>query len=165
MKIGLISDTHDRMEVIKWFALEFGRKGVEVILHAGDIIAPFAAKPFSPFKFIAVFGNNCGERLFLRDTIEKFGGEIRPGPIEIELGGKKFFLMHEPFALKAATKSGEYDFIIYGHTHELVKRREGRSWILNPGEACGYLTGKATAMLINTEKEEIEILEYPGNSS
>lgn len=159
MKIGVISDTHDRMELIEWFAGEFGRRGVSHILHAGDIIAPFAAKPFAGFNFTAVFGNNCGERLFLRDTIEKFGGSIKPGPISLELDGKSIFLMHEPYALEAAVKSGLYDYVIYGHTHELEKRKEGNVWILNPGEACGYLTGKATAMVIDTETGEIEIID------
>ncbi len=158
MKVGIISDTHDRMDFIEFFVEEFKREGVEVVLHAGDIIAPFAAKPFSPFKFIAVFGNNCGERLFLRDVISKFG-EIRPGPIELEFAGKKFFLMHEPYALEAAASSGLYDYVVYGHTHQLERRKVKETWVLNPGEACGYLTGEATAFVLEVETGEVTLLK------
>ncbi len=160
MKIGIISDTHDRMEAIKWFVDEFKKQGVKIVLHAGDIISPFAAKPFADFNFTAVFGNNCGEKLFLRDTIEEFGGKIKQGPIELEINGKKFALMHEPYALNPFAKSGLFDYVIYGHTHEVVKRKEGNTMVLNPGEACGYLTGKATALVLDTERGTVLLLQF-----
>ncbi len=158
MKIGVISDTHDRMEYIKFFVEEFRKHGVEVVLHAGDIVSPFAARAFSPFKFTAVYGNNCGEKLFLRDVIREFG-DIRPGPIDLEIGGKRFFLMHEPYALEAAASSGLYDYVIYGHTHRLERKRVENTWILNPGEACGYLTGNPTAFILEVETGEVSLLK------
>ncbi len=158
MKIGIISDTHDRMDFINFFVEEFKREGVEIVLHAGDIVAPFAARPFSSFKFFAVFGNNCGERLFLRDVISDFG-EIKPGPMELQFAGKKFFLMHEPYALEAAATSGLYDYVIYGHTHKLERRRVKGTWVLNPGEACGYLTGEATALVLDLNTGDISLLK------
>ena len=158
MKIGIISDTHDHMENIRFFVGKFKEKGVGHVLHAGDIISPFAAKPFSPFKFTAVFGNNCGERLFLRDIISQFG-EIKPGPLELEIGGKKILLMHEPYALEAAAHSELYHYVIYGHTHYLERKKIKNTWIINPGEGCGYLTGKATALVLDLETDEVELLK------
>ncbi len=158
MRIGIISDTHDHMENIRFFVEEFKKAGIEHVLHAGDIISPFAAKPFSEFKFTAVFGNNCGEKLFLRDIISQFG-EIKPGPLELQLGGKKMLLMHEPYALEAAAQSGLYHFVIYGHTHHLERKRVRNTWVINPGEACGYLTGNATALILDLETGEVELIK------
>ena len=47
MKIGIISDTHDRCDYIEWFLREFERERIEMLIHLGDIVAPFAAKRFA----------------------------------------------------------------------------------------------------------------------
>ncbi len=159
MKIGIISDTHDRMDAIKAFVEEFSKRGVEVVLHAGDIVAPFAAKPFSPFKFEAVFGNNCGEKLFLKKVITDFGGRIEPGPRKLEFDGRVFVLMHEPYEREAFVKSGLYHVVIYGHTHDFEMRKEGDVWVINPGEACGWLRGRCTAVVYDTSTHQAELIE------
>lgn len=46
MKIGLIADSHDNLPMIRAAVEVFTAAGVEAVLRAGDIIAPFAAKEF-----------------------------------------------------------------------------------------------------------------------
>ena len=64
MKIGVISDTHDNIPLIKRAVGLFNRNGVGHILHAGDFVAPFSILPFNALKspFTGVFGNNDGEK-------------------------------------------------------------------------------------------------------
>ncbi len=159
MKIGIIADTHDRMDYIERFVGLFKEKGVKVVLHAGDIVAPFAARPFKEFRFEAVFGNNCGEKLFLKKVITDFGGRIEPGPRRLDIAGKSFVLMHEPYELKAFSSSRIYDFVVYGHTHELKIEEINGIKVINPGEACGWLSGRATAVVLEPETGKIEVLE------
>jgi hypothetical protein len=91
MKIGIISDSHDHHANVLKAVEIFKNKNVEYILHAGDIISPFTARALSAVsnaKFIAVFGNNDGEKHILKSTIEGFcrkaspsgGGEIHKDP-------------------------------------------------------------------------------------
>ena len=47
VKVGLISDTHDRLPTLHAALDVFRNRGIEVLLHPGDIIAPFAAKPLA----------------------------------------------------------------------------------------------------------------------
>ena len=54
--------------------------------------------------------------------------------------------------------SGNYDIIIFGHTHKPVSQREGNTLLLNPGETGGWLTGKSTAALLDPEKLEAQII-------
>ncbi|MEM3615578.1 MAG: metallophosphoesterase family protein, partial [Candidatus Methanomethylicia archaeon] len=42
MKIGIISDTHDRLQMIDEAVKRLNEENVEYVLHAGDYIAPFA---------------------------------------------------------------------------------------------------------------------------
>ena len=80
----------------------------------------------------------------------------------LEIGGKKIFASHfpRPETIKALADSGEFDIILSGHTHNIVNEKNEKGiLIVNPGEACGYLTGKATFAIIDTEKMDVDIIE------
>jgi hypothetical protein len=49
------------------------------------------------------------------------------------------------------------DAIVYGHTHD-VDVRLGHPLVINPGEAGGWLTGKATMALLDLETMTVEIV-------
>ncbi|HIE24086.1 MAG TPA: metallophosphoesterase, partial [Candidatus Korarchaeota archaeon] len=53
---------------------------------------------------------------------------------------------------------GEYDVVLFGHTHSPVVEKRG-SLLVNPGEASGKLTGRKTAALVDLENLEAEIVE------
>ena len=138
----------------------FNREEVEVVLHGGDIISPITAKEFSQLNahFIGVFGNNDGDKLYLTERYKDIG-KIHSKRYEGKFGGKNLLLIHEPDMLDALAISGVYDIIIYGHTHrsEIVWR--GETLVINPGEGGGWITGKATAALLDTETMEAELVE------
>jgi predicted phosphodiesterase len=54
MKIGVMSDTHDRLPTFRRAVAMFERMKVEALFHAGDLIAPFAAKVIAPILSMAV---------------------------------------------------------------------------------------------------------------
>lgn len=160
MKVGIMADSHDHLPRVRQAIQSFVAAGVEHVFHAGDVCAPFVFLEFknANLPFHAVFGNNDGEWIFLIKLARGLG-EIRKGPLAVELGGKRFALMHEPAFLDALADSGHLDVIIYGHTHEVEERRRGQALILNPGENCGYLKNKATAMILDLETMAVTVVE------
>lgn len=60
MRIGVIADTHDRLPFIERAVQRLNEEEVELVLHAGDFIAPFVTSTFEPLeaRMIAVFGND-----------------------------------------------------------------------------------------------------------
>ena len=58
-----------------------------------------------------------------------------------------------------AVRSQIYDVIIRGHTHESKVERNRNCLIINPGECCGYLSGKRTVAILNLESMKVEIHE------
>ncbi len=159
MLIGIISDTHDNVALLRR-ALEMMReRGAELVLHAGDFVSPFTSEPFrkAGLRVIGVFGNNDGDKLYLRERFQDIG-ELHHGPHELELAGRRILLMHEPRALEALISSGRYDLVVYGHTHR-AELKEGRTLVINPGEAGGWLTGRATCALVDLASLKAEILE------
>ncbi len=159
MKLGIISDTHDNMPAIARAVELFNAEGVNLVVHAGDFISPITANEFVRLSapFIGVFGNNDGDRLYL---VERFKGigRIYPDYHEFEFAGKKGVVMHEPKFIDSLVKSGDYDLVVYGHTHE-VDIREGETVVVNPGEACGWLTGRSTVVLLDSEEMVPRLVE------
>ena len=157
--IGLIADTHDNKHTSAKAIELFNERAVNLVLHAGDFIAPFNFREFAKLKarFIGVFGNNDGERFGLRKTFADIG-EIILGPYEFEYKGKRLVLMHEPVLLDAAATSGHYDVIVYGHTHE-VDVRTGKALVINPGECGGWLNDRSTIAILNLDTMAVEVID------
>ncbi len=159
MKIGVMSDSHDNVPMIKKAVELFNNESVELVIHAGDFIAPFSVAALSDLKcrVVGVFGNNDGERIGVAKRFEAVG-DIHPNLASVEVGGRKIAAMHYPELAEPIAKSGEYDIVIYGHTHEIDVRKE-ESLILNPGETGGWTTGKCTVAIVDLETLEAEIRE------
>ena len=157
--IGVMSDSHDNVTQVRKAVTLFKDAGCDLVLHAGDVIAPFAARELAalgcPVK--AVFGNCDGEKQGLEMALEKFG-EIQDAPLLLAHSGHRILLVHYHFSVATYASSGKYDVIIFGHTHKPDIRRAGKTILLNPGEAGGWLSGKSTVALLNPDKLEAEIV-------
>lgn len=157
--VGLITDTHDNQPLVARAVGVFNERGVALLLHGGDYIAPFIAGPLKGLRapFVGVFGNNDGERFGLRAAFSEVG-PIQRAPHEVVHAGKKILMLHEPDALDALSASGVYDVIFYGHTHR-IDVREGNTLVVNPGEAGGWVTGRATVGILDLTTMKVEIVE------
>lgn len=160
MKIGIIADTHEHMPKIRKAVRLFNQEKVGLVLHAGDIISPITVKEFAALqaRFIAVFGNNDGDRLLLSKRFRGIG-KLYPRKFEGSFGRKKILLIHEPDMLDALAASGHYDIIIYGHTHQAHISRKDSTLVINPGEACGWVTGKCTVVLLDTDTMKAKLIK------
>ena len=158
MKIGIISDTHDNVPRIKEAVALFNERGVGLVIHAGDYIAPFAVAPLGELEceYVGVFGNNDGEKLGLSKISQ---GRINVHPHFVEFGGKKILILHEPGELAALIKSQIYDIVIYGHTHDPVIEEHGKTLVINPGECGGWLRGRCTIVLADLDQMSAEIIQ------
>jgi len=163
--VGLMADTHDRLPFVEAAVRTFNERGVALVLHAGDFIAPFVIQRLAKLeaKLVGVFGNNDGDKaLLLRRASETNGRvEIRGMFAEVLADGKRIALLHghEDELLRSLVACGGYDVVVHGHTHRADIRREGRTLVVNPGETCGWLYGRPTIAILDTEALEVEVVE------
>lgn len=150
--IGLISDTHGLVRPAVHDAL----KGVEIILHAGDVGGPeilAELRLIAPVR--AVFGN----------TDPPGTSELSPS-IEMEVSGLRIHVSHgnevgspTPERLSARYDS---DVVIYGHTHrQLVTQLNGQLFV-NPGAAGPRrfnLSASVGILTIENGKPEVSIID------
>jgi len=158
MKIGVISDTHDRLPTFRRGIAMFKNLKAAAIFHAGDYIAPFAAQLISPdvlsTPLHCIYGNNDGERKGLKGILPG----IVDGPLTVKLGGRTIVMHHfidwlKPNEIAAA------DVIISGHTHGVVNEKRNGKLYLNPGECCGWITDRCTCALLDLVTLEAQIIE------
>ena len=151
-----MSDTHDRLPAIKAALQCFAQRGVDTLIHAGDVVAPFAAKLLSRFPGSAhvIYGNNDGERAGLKRVLP----QIQDGPLMIELDGRRVLVQHWIRQCREEDMAAA-DVIVTGHTHEArVERRDGKL-LVNPGECCGWISGRCTVAVLDLETNEVEQIE------
>lgn len=164
MLIGLISDTHDNLPMVEKAVNRLNEEKVELVLHAGDYVAPFVIPKFKALncKLIGVFGNNDGDHELLKKRFnETTNCTVHERFAEIVADGFKIALLHgdENELLNALINHGNFDAIVSGHSHANVARKDDGTLIVNPGETCGYLTGKPTIALLDTKERDVKILE------
>jgi putative phosphoesterase len=156
MLFGVVSDSHDRLPAIDRALALFRERGVEAVVHPGDIISPFAAKRLLAWAgpLHVVYGNNDGERAGLKELLP----QILDGPLFVDLGGRRVLVHHfvdwcKPRDIEAA------DIVVTGHSHEVVNQLDGGKLLLNPGESCGWVTGRCTVAIVDTGGPSAEICE------
>jgi len=164
MLIGLISDTHDNLPLVEKAVKQLNDEKVELVLHAGDYVSPFVIPKFKALncKLIGIFGNNDGDHEFLRKRFnETQNCEIRGKFAEISINGFTIALLHgdDTELLNALINHANFDAIVHGHSHANVAQKSNKTIVVNPGEVCGYLTGKATIAVLDTEKKTVKILQ------
>jgi putative phosphoesterase len=161
--VGLIADTHDRLKMVDKAIEMLNEQEVKLVLHAGDYVAPFVIPRFKELnaKLVGVFGNNDGDRELLKKKFSDLGLEIHGGFAKLDVDGLKIALLHghEEELLNALINSEGFDVVVHGHTHKAEVYRKGKTLIVNPGEACGYLSGKPTIALLDTHELNVRILE------
>jgi uncharacterized protein len=171
MKVGVISDTHDRLPPFSRAVQLLKRMKVEAIFHAGDYVAPFAAKLIAPdvldVPLHCIYGNNDGERAGLKKVLPG----IQDGPLRVTLAGRTIVMHHFDEWLRPQDYVNA-DVIITGHTHAVVNElrdaagsgTNGRKQLwLNPGELCGWLTDKSSFAVLDLAALKADIVEvHPG---
>jgi len=169
MIIGIMSDTHDHLPLVDKAVKKLLDEKAEMVLHCGDYISPFVIPHFKPFegKFIGVFGNNDGDHEFLKKRFAEFGLEIRGIFAEVKINNLRIALLHggEPGGppgqselLRSLLSTKGYDVIVHGHVHEAKAYKKDKTLIINPGEVCGYLTGKPSIAVLDTKTMEARII-------
>lgn len=163
MKIGIISDTHDTIPAIHEAIRLFSSLEIDHLLHAGDITSPESLQLFSalPCPVTAVFGNCDRDRSSLGEAAQRSGNISIPGRFaDLTMDDQRIGMMHgdDPLALIVASESGCFDIIITGHTHRASIKQPGDTIFINPGEASGERYGEATVALLETGRNDVDII-------
>ena len=164
MLIGAISDTHDNLPQVEKAVKFLNDQKVGLVFHAGDYVAGFVIPKFKQLncKLIGVFGNNDGDHELLKKRFSETPNcTIHDSFAKVEVESYRIALLHgtETELLNAIIDCGYFDAVVHGHSHNRSIERKGKTLAVNPGELCGYLTGKSTIALLDTAENEAKLIE------
>lgn len=153
MKIGVISDTHIPTiskslppQVFELF------KGVDLILHAGDIVELSVLDELGAIAPVeAVAGNMDGHEVHQRLPSKKV----------IQIGRYRAGLIHGKFKIDIQREMirkefGNVDIIVYGHSHRPFWGREGDVYFLNPGSPTDVIHAPFHSVAILEANDELK---------
>jgi uncharacterized protein len=157
--IGIMSDSHDNLNAVRDAVRLFRAAGCDLIIHAGDFVAPFAALELrgAGCTVQAVFGNCDGEKEGLCLALRPFG-KVGEAPLVLKRGGRRILVTHLNGLIDRYVAEGKSDVVIYGHTHRAEIRRTRNTLIINPGETGGWITEKRTIALYDPATNSAEIV-------
>ncbi len=161
MRIGIVSDTHDRVEAIAEAVRLLADQQVEVILHCGDIESPETVAAFAGVPTHFVFGNWDKDRAKLQAAIKKVGGVSYESFGAVELGGKRVAWVHshERHQLYQLEHCDYFDYVFYGHTHVREQHRTGRTLVANPGAL--FRASPKTCIVLDVATGELKPIIVP----
>lgn len=164
MRVGLLSDTHDRVPAIDALLKEMLARDVNFVLHAGDYCSPFSLKPFQEHNvaMAGVFGRNDGDREGIRSYAEQgMGQELFESPHSIKLLELKVLIVHDIGDVSERSVLA-HSIVIHGHTHLQEMKTRGDTLIVNPGEGCGWLYGAPSAAILDLDTRQVEFIKLDG---
>lgn len=163
MLVGLMADAHDRVPAIRALAERLLKGGAGMVLHTGDYCSPFSLRPFHELSLplAGVFGRNDGDHEGLKAFAAMgVGIELYESPHSLEVGGRRILLVHD--IGEVAERSLEtHAIIVHGFTHRQELKERGDTFIINPGEACGWLYGTPSAALLDLDSRRVEFISLP----
>ncbi|HEY7472007.1 MAG TPA: metallophosphoesterase family protein [Gemmatimonadota bacterium] len=143
MKIGIVSDTHDKVLA----SLHDALAGVDEILHAGDIVSVEALAEIETIAPVTAVRGNMDERA-LADRLPEETLLVRDG-VRIALVHGHRIGHASVDDLVARFDELHPDLVIWGHIHEPVSQTENGVRYFNPGTAGG-MGARATCGLLAT---------------
>lgn len=159
--VGVLSDIHDALENLDRTLDLFRTEGVDRILFCGDFCSPIPARVLGGWhgRVDCVFGNGDGDRFgILRAASSLPALELHGEHADLAFSGRRLALTHFPLYGQALARTGDYDAVFSGHTHERHWERFGRCLWANPGEVMGW-KGPPSAFLWDPVENEGRYVE------
>lgn len=172
MKIGIISDTHNQINLIKKALEIFKKENVEMIIHAGDADLASALEVFAgaelPIKMAIGNMDEEPERYLEKAKalgLDFFMNSFLAIDVENEHKARRIYVFHGKVlgslneAIDILAQSKKYDLIVYGHTHQPKIEKICGTLILNPGSLQPLVFGmKPSVAVYDATSGEARIL-------
>ena len=161
MRIGVVSDTHDRADNVARIVELFNAARVERVVHTGDITRPNTLELFGrlAMPLVGVYGNNDHELDALAHAARAVGAEFRSGVLARQWHGRRIGVIHDPAELEPERLAG-WDLLLHGHTHRHVQERVGDTLVFNPGECAGMMAGHNRIGIVDLAQLDFELLYF-----
>lgn len=163
-EVGVLSDIHDNLTKLERALAIFRERSIGTLFFLGDFCSPIPSRVLGgyPGTVHCVFGNGDGDRFAVQAAAStgKSALVLHGEWAEVEVGGRRAALTHYPFYARALARTGDYDAVFHGHTHQPTEERIGNTLLVNPGEVMGW-QGAPSVAVWDTETNTVTFVDLP----
>lgn len=154
MKLCIVSDSHDRSDLLLRAVRLAVEEDARVVIHCGDIVSAGTLRSLCtmPVTVHAVHGNNMGDLAALADLANESGSPIRyyGEAAQLVLDGRRIFVTHYPERAEARAAAGDCELVCCGHSHHAeirtIDHSHGSTLLVNPGTVAGIRAAPSYAL-------------------
>lgn len=161
MIIGIISDSHGKLDRLGQAIAVLKRRGVEAIVHCGDIGRPecLLLLASSGLPVYAVAGNMDGPAEGLADVACGCGVHFGADVVQVALEQGCLAVTHgNDSAITARLiNGGQFRYVCLGHTHVQRDERIGSTRVINPGAL--YRAHTPSVAILDTVNDTVEHID------
>jgi predicted phosphodiesterase len=121
VKLCIVSDSHDRGDLLAAAVRAAAAKGAEAVIHCGDVIGTqtLRASLAAGLPTHVIHGNNLGDPVSLSRWARDSNGQLHyhGADARLSLGGQRIFVVHYPEYGHAMACTGDWDLVCCGHSH------------------------------------------------
>ena len=165
MKIGILSDTHGSRTNTQRALATLRERGIDTVIHCGDITTPEVVLMFAGWDARFVFGNMDLDRSFLIQAAQRVGVAVPQFTRDVEIDGRLIGVAHghDHSLLYRMIISGKYTYVCQGHTHVRQDERRGAYSVrlINPGSLGGNFRQTRSIAVLDVETDNLEFIEFP----
>jgi len=164
MRIGILSDSHGRHDVVARAVDMLIDRGAQAIVHCGDIgtKACLDSLVTSPVPAYAVAGNMDRHVRGLTRAVTHGALTFDPRTVEVPLGDGQFLLAihgHDERLLAELVAGARFPYVCHGHTHRVDDRRVDSVRVICPGALRSPRGRRAlTCVLLDTDADTVDLL-------
>jgi uncharacterized protein len=162
MKLGIVSDTHGKVDTVEVALRLLRERGAGLLIHCGDIDDADTVRAFAGWTVHFVWGNcdSVHDRPAMETAMHAIGATLHPSFGHLELEGRSIAWTHgdNQALFRDLERSDGYDYLFYGHTHVAERHRTGKTLVANVGalyrakpRSCGVLdltSGELEAVIV-----------------
>ncbi|MDX2035546.1 MAG: YfcE family phosphodiesterase [Isosphaeraceae bacterium] len=158
MKLGIISDTHDRLARTALAMRTLLNEGIDALVHCGDVTTPEIVVECAGVPSWFVFGNNDYDQRGLERAMASIDAVCLGYGDLFELGGRRIAVTHGDSGRQLAALSAKGpDLLLYGHTHVAANVLRGPTRWVNPGAL--HRAARWTVAVIDLESLALRFLD------
>ena len=165
VKIGIVADTYDNRDGLRQLLDRYLVGGAHWLFHCGGLGSANLVDLLKPWQIYIVAGEKERDRQAIELALQKARLQAAlPTSLTTTIEGFRIAMCRGddmPLVSRWA-KSGEFDFIFYGHSLHRADNLVGKTRVINPGALGGPRYQSRSGYLLDLVSGEAKLVEVPG---
>jgi len=160
MLLGILSDTHDKLEPTRAALKALRAADCEFYIHCGDVGGERIFDLLAGLPLAFVWGNCDFDRLTLKDYAASLGIACHDEFADLDLGGRRIAVTHgdDGNVIKQIIAGQKHQYLLHGHTHVARDQTIDGLRYINPGAV--HRSPRPSVAVLDTATDLLRFIHF-----